>query len=229
MSVDSDPVHAPSTVDLLSADDVAARREELTGLLSEPADLSDPTLQKLESLIDQHACLEIATGGEMIFAPLHGEVNPQAQPVVTFDFDGLPVSAEIDFGSGLSLTVQRDEWEAIGTEAIARICHEVNRIWCQFNGDMSQDIWAEAADWQRESAIQGVEFLRDNPDAGDSALHDNWCADKRAAGWVYGPEKDAEAKTHPCLVPFEELPAEQQFKDRLFRTVVKAALAVSAT
>lgn len=29
--------------------------------------------------------------------------------------------------------------------------------------------------------------------------------------------------THHCLVPFDRLPPEQQFKDRLFRTIVHAA------
>lgn len=109
-------------------------------------------------------------------------------------------------------------------EDIARICHEANRSWCEINGDHSQPRWEEAPQWQRDSAIAGVAFHRANPDAGDSASHDEWMRHKLADGWVYGPEKDAEAKTHPCLVPFEELPHAQQFKDRLFRTIVHASL-----
>lgn len=106
---------------------------------------------------------------------------------------------------------------------IARIAHEVNRAWCEFNGDMSQPRWEEAPDWQRESAVNGVQFHIANPDAGDSASHDSWMAEKVASGWVYGPVKDPDAKVHPCIVPFEQLPKEQQFKDRLFRTIVHAA------
>lgn len=109
-------------------------------------------------------------------------------------------------------------------EDIARICHEANRSWCELNGDMSQPRWEEAPQWQKDSAIAGVAFHRANPDAGDSASHDEWVRHKLADGWVYGPEKDPEAKTHPCLVPFEELPHAQQFKDRLFRTIVHASL-----
>lgn len=105
-------------------------------------------------------------------------------------------------------------------EAIARTCHEVNRVWCEFNGDASQKPWETAPDWQKESAVNGVQFVLEHPDAGDSASHDNWAREKRAAGWAYGPVKNAEAKTHPCLVAFDELPPEQQFKDRLFRTIV---------
>jgi hypothetical protein len=41
-------------------------------------------------------------------------------------------------------------------------------------------------------------------------------------GWVYGETKDPVAKTHPCLVAYNDLPIEQQVKDHLFRAVVKA-------
>jgi hypothetical protein len=111
-------------------------------------------------------------------------------------------------------------------EQIAKIAHEANREWCSFNGDLSQPAWDIAPDWQRSSAINGVAFHRENPAAGDNASHDNWMAEKLAAGWVYGPLKNPDAcpPTHPCLVPFGSLPKDQQFKDRLFRTIVHAAL-----
>lgn len=38
----------------------------------------------------------------------------------------------------------------------------------------------------------------------------------------YGPIKDAVKKEHPCFVPFTTLPAEQQAKDALFRSIVHA-------
>ncbi|XUM24954.1 RyR domain-containing protein [Bradyrhizobium oligotrophicum S58] len=47
-------------------------------------------------------------------------------------------------------------------------------------------------------------------------------ADKLRAGWVHGEVKDADAKTHPCIVPFDQLPRVQQAKDKLFRAVVAA-------
>lgn len=110
-----------------------------------------------------------------------------------------------------------------GPTRTARVAHEVNRVWCEFNGDASQPSWQDAPAWQRDSAIAGVAFHRANPDAGDSASHDSWMAQKVADGWTHGDVKDPEAKTHPCMVPFDQLPPEQQFKDRLFRTVVHAA------
>ena len=105
---------------------------------------------------------------------------------------------------------------------IASVCHAANAAYCRSLGDHSQPSWSDAPDWQRSSAMNGVRFHMANPEAGDSASHDSWMAEKVADGWVYGEVKDPEKKTHPCIVPFDELPPAQQFKDALFRTLVHA-------
>lgn len=107
-------------------------------------------------------------------------------------------------------------------EQAARIAHETNRAYCETIGDHSQKAWAEAEQWQRDSAIKGVQFKLDNPNASPSAQHDAWTADKVADGWVHGVEKNPALKTHPCLVPYAELPIEQRLKDYLFVGVVSA-------
>ena len=45
---------------------------------------------------------------------------------------------------------------------------------------------------------------------------------KQAHGWKYGPEKDPQAKTHPCIVPYDKLPDEQRDKSRLFVAIVRS-------
>lgn len=107
-------------------------------------------------------------------------------------------------------------------ESIAKACHEANKVWCEANGDNSQKHWDEGEVWQRDSAVKGVEFRLSNPDAGEDSQHNAWMKDKTDAGWVYGEVKDAEAKTHPCIVPFHELPEFQQKKDKLFCAIVDA-------
>ena len=107
-------------------------------------------------------------------------------------------------------------------EQIAEVCHETNRAYCAALGDNSQPPWAEAPEWQRTSAVNGVQFHLENPNAKPSHSHESWLAEKEANGWKYGPVKDPEKKEHPCFVPYEELPAEQKAKDALFIGVVHA-------
>ena len=106
-------------------------------------------------------------------------------------------------------------------EEIARVAHEVNRAYCQSLGDFSQPAWEDAPEWQRSSAKLGVE-LHTSGDFGPEASHESWMKQKIEDGWVYGPEKNPEAKTHPCIVPFDQLPREQQAKDFIFRAIVHA-------
>ena len=108
----------------------------------------------------------------------------------------------------------------ISDEEIAKVCHEVNRAYCQSIGDDSQVSWDKCPDWQKRSAINGVKFHKEN-DRTPKESHNNWYAEKIADGWVYGPIKDPVKKEHPCMVPYEELPIEQRTKDYLFKCVIE--------
>jgi len=105
---------------------------------------------------------------------------------------------------------------------IAKACHQANKIWCEANGDHSQADWDLAEQWQRESAINGVKFRIENPNAGNDAQHNNWMKEKIDNGWEWGEVKDTDAKTHPCIVTFDKLPEFQQKKDALFGSIVDA-------
>jgi hypothetical protein len=105
-------------------------------------------------------------------------------------------------------------------ESIAQVAHEINKSYCSAVGDNSQPEWNEAPEWQKSSAINGVKFHLENPDASPSSSHDSWLKQKQEEGWKYGPEKNPETKEHPCFVEYSELPVEQKAKDYLFRQVV---------
>ena len=45
-------------------------------------------------------------------------------------------------------------------------------------------------------------------------VHDVWAAGRIAEGWVYGEKKDAERKTTPLLIPYDELPEGEKDYDR---------------
>ena len=104
---------------------------------------------------------------------------------------------------------------------IAKVCHQVNKAYCEALGDNSQPEWDDAPEWQRSSARMGAD-LHMSGNFGPEASHISWMRQKLEDGWKYGPIKDPEKKEHPCIVPFADLPREQQAKDFIFRAVVHA-------
>ena len=103
---------------------------------------------------------------------------------------------------------------------IARVAHELNKAYCESIGDNSQPDWDNAPEWQKSSAVNGVGFHINNPEASPSSSHESWMKQKTEEGWKYGPVKDADKKEHPCYVPYEELPVEQKAKDYIFRQTI---------
>ena len=45
-------------------------------------------------------------------------------------------------------------------------------------------------------------------------VHDVWSETRIQQGWKYGEQRSDELKTHPCLVPYEELPDSEKEYDR---------------
>lgn len=105
-------------------------------------------------------------------------------------------------------------------ENVARVAHELNKAYCESMGENSQPNWEDAPEWQKSSAINGVKFHLDNPDASPSASHESWLKQKAEEGWKYGLVKNPETKEHPCFVPYDELPKEQKAKDFIFRQAI---------
>ena len=105
-------------------------------------------------------------------------------------------------------------------ENIAQVAHEINKAFCESIGDNSQPTWENAPDWQKSSAINGVQFHLDNLNASPSASHESWLKQKTEEGLKYGKVKNAETKEHPCFVPYNELPIEQKSKDFLFKQII---------
>ena len=45
-------------------------------------------------------------------------------------------------------------------------------------------------------------------------VHEVWAETRIAQGWTYGEQRSDELKTHPCLIPYDELPEEEKVYDR---------------
>jgi len=110
-------------------------------------------------------------------------------------------------------------------EEVARVVHEANRALQAVDGDeCPSPPWASEDPAVRALTVRGVGLVW-RYGLSPEALHDAWCAGKRAQGWTYGEVKSSAARTHPCLVPYRQLPERQQAKDRLLRAIAVALTA----
>ncbi len=82
------------------------------------------------------------------------------------------------------------------------------------------DYYGEPTFIDNVSTNKGIESVLSG--ATPSMLHANWMEYKHNQGWVYGLKKDVQAKTHPCMVPYESLPELQKIKDILFHEIAES-------
>ena len=59
--------------------------------------------------------------------------------------------------------------------------------------------------------------------ADPEALHNDWWDKYVEMGWVYGPVRDRAAKTHPDMVPFNDLDPRERDKDAVFVALCELA------
>lgn len=106
--------------------------------------------------------------------------------------------------------------------AIAKVCHQANQAFRSALGQDPGPDWTQCTSEQQHTTMVGVEAVLDDNRISAADLHQSWVDDLTAKGWVHGPVKDMALKTHPCLVPYHELPPYERYKDKLFASIVKA-------
>jgi voltage-gated potassium channel Kch len=70
----------------------------------------------------------------------------------------------------------------------------------------------------------GIAFTSEEVEQMAEAEHERWLVERANGGWTLGPRND-EARTHPSLVPWSELPEPERDKDRAVVTAIPPLLA----
>lgn len=104
---------------------------------------------------------------------------------------------------------------------IAQVIHEVISAQSRFIESRKVVDWGELAVPDQEMYVGAVEWIKDDPTVTPQSVHDYWRTSMMGRGWVYGPVKDVGKLEHPCMVPYEALPAYEAAKDVVFMTLAR--------
>jgi hypothetical protein len=107
-------------------------------------------------------------------------------------------------------------------EAIARLIYEGTRVEATWSKrSIVPEKWEARDDAFRKQFIEIIErYLDMDPLPSPEEAHNSWMEEYFKMGWKYGPQRDPEAKTHPDLRPFSDLPKDERDKDAIFLVMV---------
>lgn len=74
-----------------------------------------------------------------------------------------------------------------------------------------------------KSLMKGTEYVLNNPSTTAEENHNIWIEAKKTQGYTYGDVLDVEKKTHPSMIPFENLSDVEKRKDEMDVLMVKLA------
>ncbi len=64
------------------------------------------------------------------------------------------------------------------------------------------------------SAIKLSDELKELIEQLAENTHKVWASERIKEGWIYGEKRDDDKKTHPCLLPYDEIPESEKDYDR---------------
>lgn len=111
-------------------------------------------------------------------------------------------------------------------ESAARLAHQVNRDFRIALGEEAGPTWDEASEEMRTSTRIGVALVLDSDNPTPEGMHASWMHTKELQGWKHGAVKDEVEKTHPNMLPYDQLPPMQRMKDHIFISVVREFAAI---
>jgi hypothetical protein len=104
---------------------------------------------------------------------------------------------------------------------IAAVAWAANAELQALHGDPCPSLPGDAQDAEAHAVtVAGIRAILDG--ATPQQVHETWVRAREMQGWTHGPAKDSRLKTHPCLLPYRDLPEHQRVKDRVLRGIVLA-------
>lgn len=100
----------------------------------------------------------------------------------------------------------------------------------EMQGQIAREIRVMLGEEQLDQKLFNVEQRQRRVDAmrecaanatSDLERHDSWIKMHEEMGWIYGTEFNPTLKTHPNMLPWEQLPESARSKARIFDIVAK--------
>jgi len=86
------------------------------------------------------------------------------------------------------------------------------------------DDWEDTSEHNREMGCKFIREVMKNPQITAEAHHDKWVAEMAMRGYRNGDVRDHNAKTHPFMVPWEDLEHEDRVEAMLMVNMAKILL-----
>lgn len=86
------------------------------------------------------------------------------------------------------------------------------------------EVWAERDEAFRDQFLEVIfKQCSDARELNPAILHQQWVDKYLEMGWVYGEMRDPIKKTHPDMVPYDQLEQREQDKDSVFVALCEIA------
>lgn len=109
-----------------------------------------------------------------------------------------------------------------GVGEIAKWIYEATRVEADWSErPIVPEVWEKRDDKFRNQFVDIIaKYMALDKLPTPEEAHESWNQSYYKMGWKYGKVRDTEAKTHPDLVPFNELPQPEKDKDAIFLAFV---------